>query len=301
MKKACTGKVLVAAALVCTLWSGLWSPCSASDDTVRDLSNRMVMEQAAEENPFLLLPHRPNYILPFYYSTDPNAEVQGLSEDELDRIEMLFQISLKVLIDNDFLGSKGDLYAAYTSRSWWQAYNGERSSPFRETNHEPEMFLFFDTDFGILGMKAFGVVAGVSHQSNGQGGDLSRSWNRVYLDLLLSRKNMIVNVKPWYRIPEKEKKDPQDPSGDDNPDLMEYMGPGELSFVFAHRNHTFTVLLRNNLRKDNKGAVELGWSYPLSKKIKGYVRFFEGYGESLIDYNHRETRLGFGLLMADWL
>ena len=110
-----------------------------------------------------------------------------------------------------------------------------------------------------------------------------------------------MSVKPWYRIPEREKEDPQDASGDDNQDLTEYMGPGELSFLFAHRNHTFTVLLRNNFRKDNKGAMELGWSYPLSKKIKGYIQLFDGYGESLIDYNHRETRLGFGLLMADWL
>ena len=170
MKKAYRGKVLRAGALVWTLWFGLWSPCNASDDTGRGLSDRMVMEQAAQENPFLLLPHRPNYILPFYYNTYPNAEVRGLAEDDLDKIEMFFQISLKVLIDTDFLESEGDLYAAYTSRSWWQAYNAERSSPFRETNHEPELFLFFDTDFGILGMKAFGLVAGVSHQSNGQGG-----------------------------------------------------------------------------------------------------------------------------------
>jgi len=290
-----------ATVLVLAVVMGFSSPGTASGENDAGLSRRRSLEATANENPFLLLPHRPNFILPFYYNTDPNAEVQGLSEEDLDHVEMYFQVSLKILVDEEFWGSGGDLYAAYTSRSWWQAYKSDRSSPFRETNHEPELFLFFESDFNFLGMKNSGVVLGVSHQSNGQGGDLSRSWNRVYLNFLLSRGNMLISVKPWYRIPEKEKEDPEDPSGDDNPDINEYMGPGELGFLFSHRNHTFTILLRNNFKEDNKGTVVLGWSYPLTRKIKGYVQFFDGYGESLVDYNHRSTRLGLGLLMADWL
>ncbi len=290
-----------AAALTLVLVVGFSFPCTASDEAGANLSRRLSMESAANENPFLLLPHRPNFILPFYYNTDPNARVQGLNEEDLDHVEMFFQVSLKILVDHKFLGTGGDLYAAYTSQSWWQAYNADRSSPFRETNHEPELFLFFESDSQLLGMKNSGLVLGASHQSNGQGGDLSRSWNRVYLNFLFSRGNMVIGVKPWYRIPEKEKSDPEDPSGDDNPDISEYMGYGELAFLFSHRSHNFTMLLRNNLKKDNKGAVALGWSYPLSKKIKGYVQFFDGYGESLIDYNYHSTRLGIGLLMADWL
>lgn len=280
---------------------GFCLPCAASDETGDGIDRRLALEAAARENPFLLLPHRPNYIMPFYYSTDPNEEVQGLSEGELDEVEMFFQVSLKILVDEEFLGSGADLYAAYTSRSWWQAYNSDRSSPFRETNHEPELFLFFDADYRLGGLTASGIALGVSHQSNGQGGDLSRSWNRLYLNFLFSRGNMVLSVKPWWRIPEEGKSGPDDPSGDDNPDLGEYMGPGELGFLFSHRNHTLSVLLRNNLREDNRGAVVLGWSYPLSRKIKGYVELFDGYGESLIDYDHRTTRFGLGLLMADWL
>jgi len=287
--------------MILILGAGLPSPCFAINEIEEVLNHRRELEKTARENPYFLLPHRPNFIVPFYYNTDPNARVQGLSEEELDHVEMYFQVSLKILVDESFLETGGDLYAAYTSQSWWQAYNADRSSPFRETNHEPEMFLFFESDFNFLGMKNSGVVLGASHQSNGQGGDLSRSWNRIYMNFLLSRGNMMMNVKPWYRIPEKKKSDPEDPSGDDNPDITKYMGYGELGFLFSHRNHNFTMLLRNNFKEDNKGAVALGWSYPLSKKIKGYVQFFDGYGESLIDYNHRSTRLGFGLLMADWL
>ena len=234
-------------------------------------------------------------------NTMPNNDVLGLASDDLDRMEIVFQVSLKMKIARDFEGTGGNLYTAYTNRSWWQAYNSDRSSPFRETNHEPELFLHFDTDFNVLGLRSSTVILGVSHQSNGQGGDLSRSWNRIYLNLVLEKGRMAVSVKPWYRIPEEKKRYPEDPSGDDNPDIGHFMGHGELGFLFAHRKNTFTLMFRNNFRADNKGAVGMGWSYPLSSKIKGYLRVFDGYGESLIDYNHRTTRIGLGFLFADWL
>jgi phospholipase A1 len=274
---------------------------AVSDGIPTAVQRRLALEKAADDNPYLLLPHRPNYILPFSYNTMPNNDVLGLAPDDLDKMEIVFQVSLKMKIARDFAGTGGNLYTAYTNRSWWQAYNSDRSSPFRETNHEPELFLHFDTDFNVLGLRSSTIILGVSHQSNGQGGDLSRSWNRLYLNLVMEKGRMAVSVKPWYRIPEEKKRYPEDPSGDDNPDINHFMGHGELGFLFAHRKHTFTLMFRNNFRADNKGAVGMGWSYPLSSKIKGYLRVFDGYGESLIDYNHRTTRIGLGFLFADWL
>lgn len=262
---------------------------------------RLEMESAARDNPFLLLPHRPNYILPMAYNTHPNDEPFGLEEGTLDKMEMKFQVSLKAHLAQLDLGGRGNLYAAYTSCSWWQTYNADKSRPFRETNHEPELFLVYDTDFNVLGFRGSSVILGASHQSNGQGGSLSRSWNRVYANLVLESGGMVVSIKPWYRIPEKKKVSPDDPGGDDNPDIRRYMGSGELGFLFRHSRHTLTILLRNNLRSENRGAFEVGYSYPLTGKIKGYLQLFEGYGESLIDYDHRVTRAGVGILLADWL
>ena len=262
---------------------------------------RLAMEQAARDNPFLLLPHRPNYILPLAYSTDPNEEPFGLEQGSFDKMEMKFQVSLKFLLKEDFIGGKGNLYAAYTNRSWWQTYNAERSRPFRETNHEPELFLLYDTDWKVLGMRATSLIAGVSHQSNGQGGALSRSWNRVYLSLILEKGNSVFSLKPWYRIPEQEKSAPDDPRGDDNPDIHKYMGSAEAGFLYRKKRHSLTMMLRNNLRSDNRGAIELGWSYPLTGNMKGHLQVFDGYGESLIDYDHKTTTVGLGILLADWL
>lgn len=47
----------------------------------------------------------------------------------------------------------------------------------------------------------------------------------------------------------------------------------------------------------NKGAIEVEFTTPLYGKLHGYVLLFNGYGDSLIDYNHSQTRLGVGIAL----
>ena len=106
--------------------------------------------------------------------------------------------------------------------------------------------------------------------------------------------------KPWYRLPEKEKTEPNQPDGDDNPDIGDYMGFFEFSTHYQWDDQTFSMMLRNNLRSENnRGAIQLDWTFPMGKRFKGYAELFHGYGESLIDYNHKTTRLGIGVLLTD--
>ncbi len=61
-------------------------------------------------------------------------------------------------------------------------------------------------------------------------------------------------------------------------------------------------MLRNNLRSsNNRTTVQLDWSFPIGGRLKGYLQYFDGYGESLVDYNYRNQRIGLGIMLTSWL
>jgi phospholipase A1 len=268
------------------------------------LGQRIELEKKAREGAWIIQPYRPNYILPVTYLEDPNetplrdagGKLQEPVEQDLQNVEIKFQISFKLLLWDDMIGDHGDLNFGYTQQSIWQAYNADASSPFRDSNYEPEFFAFFETDYEMLGLRGRGVSLGAVHQSNGRGDeDLSRSWNRIYANFLFERGNFACSVKPWYRIPEDEE-------DDNNPDIEDYYGYGEFRAAYKLKEQVFATMLRNNLDMDeNKSAVQLDWSFPLNKRLRGYVQYFWGYGETLLDYNHEDQRIGAGFMLSDWL
>ncbi len=59
--------------------------------------------------------------------------------------------------------------------------------------------------------------------------------------------------------------------------------------------------LRGNV-STGKGAVQFGWtSPPFLGPLRAYVQVFSGYGESLIDYNWKQTTVGAGIALSDGL
>lgn len=262
------------------------------------IKERIVYEAMQEDNPFSLQAHRPNYIIISNNFSSPNEKPfkTAFPSDDINfqPWETKFQISLKVPVIRDLFGM-ADVFGAYTNRSFWQQFNKKGSSPFRDSNHELESWLSFRTANDADDLLKV-VRLGFSHQSNGQSGALSRSWNRIYSDFIFEKGNWHFSAKPWLRI--KEHSD-----DDDNPDIHNYLGNLELSGVYKKGKHTFDFMVRNNLRSsdNNHGALQLNWSYPLSSNVRGYVQWFTGYGESLIDYNAYTNSLGIGFQLTDWL
>jgi phospholipase A1 len=269
------------------------------------VDERVKGELATSEKPFVITPHKANYLLPVTYQTRTNAlpfENKYPDEDfNIDNLEAKFQISFKFPIMYNVFGDNGHLFFAYTNQSYWQVYNEDASSPFRETNHEPEVFMLFNNDWKIGGFTNSFLGIGAVHQSNGQTNQLSRSWNRIYGSAVFDRGPFALGLRVWWRLPEDEKENINVAKGDDNPDINRYMGNFELTGVYGLDEHRFTMLLRNNLRDTNRGAVELTWSYPVIGTLRIYTQYFNGYGESLIDYNHHNQRVGIGIALNDIL
>jgi phospholipase A1/A2 len=271
------------------------------------LLERMRGEQAAERVRSLLTAHRRNYLLPLTYVEQPNdlpfqdGNGQVDPQDELQNFEAKFQLSLKLRLASGLLFDDDSLYAGFSTLSLWQVYNTDVSAPFRENTYEPELFWATPIDWSTLGLDAGLLTLGLNHQSNGRGGSLSRSWNRIFASVTFEKDGLVMTARPWWRIPEGRKKDPLSSNGDDNPDIERFMGHFELSTVYRRREHELGLMLRNNLRADNKGAIQIDWSFPLWRGVRGYAQYFDGYGETLIDYDARIQRLGIGILLTDLL
>lgn len=268
-------------------------------NTMSALDQRLAESKMGRNSSWFIEPHRPSYILPLTYVEDPSRKLEeelAQQSDQLDEVEVKFQFSFRLNAAEDLVSGNGDLFFAYTQVSVWQAYNSENSSPFRDTNYEPEMFMSFDTDYEAAGLDGKLLTFGAVHQSNGRGNeDLSRSWNRIYANAVLERGNFVLSIKPWWRIPEDEEED-------NNPDIADFYGYGEVRAAYKLKEHTLSTMIRNNGQTtDNYGAVELNWSFPLQKQLRGYVQYFYGYGETLLDYNERDERIGIGFMLADWI
>ena len=268
----------------------------------RLVEERLSIDDTNILKPFTLMSHRNNYILlgaHNFKGWDPTVYREAFDVDDIttDNTEVQFQLSIKTPLAVNLFDDRVDLFAAYTVRSFWQFYNSEFSSPFRETNHEPEFWLQFRSDWNFFGFQHTVSAIGLNHMSNGQGGSLSRSWNRLYGAVVFERGNLVFMLRPWIRLEE-------DFEDDDNPDITDYYGHGELWMAYKYRDHTFSMMTRNNLESGfSRGAVELGWSFPLFGYpfLKGYIQYFSGYGESLVDYNQYVNRIGLGLQLTDVL
>ncbi|HEU0219753.1 MAG TPA: phospholipase A [Gallionella sp.] len=253
-----------------------------------------------------LMPHRQSYLLvrkTFNVNSQPASPAAGhstLTPSDFDALETKFQFSFKADIGSqkniNFLGLKTlRLWGAYTQQSNWQMFNTRNSSMFRETNYDPELIATFGTG-SQSGLKL--VNLGLEHQSNGQRLPESRSWNRLYLQGGWEWGNTSVLARGWWRIPENSLKD-------DNPDITDYIGRADLVMRWepADKSQAVSVLLRNNLSlPNNRGFMQVDWSLPvaLGNSARLHAQLTSGFGESLVDYNHRQTTLGFGFSFREW-
>ncbi len=245
-----------------------------------------------------------NYIMPITYSANVNNSIETSSfeypnsdieyrPEQLDfnfsNVEIKYQLSLLLLT---YKGNGWRLYTYYEQLSFWQAYDRDNSSPFREINYNPGIFIHTE-GIKLSNNRVINFNLGLDHESNGQGPLLSRSWNRVIgsANLWINR-NDHLQIALWYRLEDKK---------DDNPDLVNYVGIGEFSYVNTTDIITFKINVGGNwIRGHPYGELNLGFRFNEKKDTVNANLFFQlyvGYAESLIDYNHSISRIGMGIVL----
>lgn len=266
------------------------------------LDQRWELSKESKLGTWNIRAYQPIYLLPAFWTSEknefpssPNPNNTVTEDQNLKSTESKFQISLKTKALQNVFGDNGDVWLGYTQSSRWQVYNAEESRPFRETNYEPEASLIFRTNYNLLGLNGRLLGVTFNHQSNGRSDPLSRSWNRIILNAGFEKDNFALMLRPWYRIEE-------DAKSDNNPDIKNYIGRGDLTGFYRWRDHEFSLMLRHSLKggDDAHGAAQFDWAFPISGKLRGHFQLFDGYGESLIDYNHRATYVGLGVSLMNW-
>ena len=280
-------------------------PTAGNGDVATPLSlldSRWELSPESKLGTFNLRGYKPVYVLPVFASSNqnhrphsPNPDNTVSQNEQLQNLELKFQLSLKTKVWQGVFGEAGDLWVGYTQSSRWQVYDKQQSRPFRETDYEPEAMLVFDTHYSVFGWDGRLLGIGVDHQSNGRGNPLSRGWNRVIANVGFEREGWTVTFRPWWRIPESR-------ATDDNPDITDYAGRGEIEIVHEWKGQEFGLTVRDSFRGGSRqhGSGRLSWSFPIAGNLRGYAELFKGYGESLIDYNHNATYVGVGVSLLDW-
>jgi phospholipase A1 len=173
------------------------------------------------------------------------------------------------------------LHFGYTQTSIWDL--GDESKPFRDTSYKPSFFYQLGPYRQIGSRHTFSAQAGYEHQSNGRDGVDSRSIDTLFIKPtwrwdIDQNTHLAASLKMFDFM----SKDPN------NRDIREYRG---FALVNVRYGNDDGWLLQAEGYPGDKGSLQLDLSYRLKRLLLsdagGFLHFqyFNGYGESLLDYN----------------
>lgn len=192
-----------------------------------------------------------------------------------------------------------DLHFAYTQTSFWDLKSS--SAPFEDSRYMPELFYYNDNiNIDLHPHISIGFQAGYQHESNGRGGDLSRSTNHAYIKPIFvygMGNDLFLKFAPkaWIYVNNED---------ENNPDLFRYRGYVDLETKVGSARG---LVLETHLRAAEKGlTLQADLSFPMKRLIKLdaiadfylHAQYFSGYAENLLNYREREQvfRLGLSLI-----
>ncbi len=215
-----------------------------------------------------------------------------------------FQLSFKYRLFNPS-GSLSRAYPwitgfhmGYTQTSYWDL--AAESLPFEDTSYKPEfMYLTSNIKYRPNWLNAFFIQSAIQHESNGRGGDSSRSTNYIYTKPIFtifdesSQLGMMFSPKFFYYFNNDD---------DTNPDLADYRGYVDLEFRVGKAH---SLMLTTNTRFAKKGtSFQADLTYPISRLLKNnldiyfQLQYTNSLAESLLHYQERTEALRFGIALV---
>ncbi|MBU3077586.1 phospholipase A [Sphingomonas sp. XMGL2] len=265
---------------------------SRAQDRPRSAENALAPPEPAR--PQSAKPERGNAFLGNLSSYAPIYAVYGPGTDSDARLQISFKYQLFGEAGATGRGHPfiNNIHIAVTQRMFWDL--GTESTPFRNIDFMPELFYLLPAT-AIDRRIALGGQAGLRHESNGRDGLASRSLNTLYLQPVatMSVGKYTLSLGPRLDLYVGRLKD--------NPDIKRYRGNASL---FAEIGQDDGIRLSTNTRFNfatGKGAIDANLSYPLDRlvyselNLYAFGQAFAGYGENLLDYNRRITRLRVGV------
>lgn len=199
--------------------------------------------------------------------------------------DAMFQISIRHRLTKSRLPFNTFLYFTYTQKSFWNLY--AESAPFKDNNYNPGIGL---GKYIIHDNKYKGTAfLQLEHESNGKDGEGSRSWNMIsFSSKYFYNLQLSFGLKVWIPIVD----------GEENKDLVDYRGIGALSVNYITKNGRWWLSGELNPRRGFGNVnTTLTAGFKVTPKDNQYVyaRFYNGKGDSLLDYDkyHMNIRIGF--------
>ena len=288
-------------------------PIGCRNTQYSELSRFWELQRGTDCDTFAIRGYRP-MSLAFVMSggVNPPPLIGAGTPPDYKHAETKIQLSVRTKVAKGLLKSgdvdaddQDSLWFGYSQQSYWQLFSGNISRPFRTTDHEPEVIYIYPHQIALPGgwnYRLSGV--GLVHQSNGQSEQLSRSWNRSYLmgaaeKVLGPESSLRLQGRIWDRLRESA-------ADDDNPGIENYIGRAEINGTWQiNKANTLGVTLRHSLHREAKGSTRINWmmapaASPNYTGLRYHVQLFNGYGDSLLDYNKRRNVLSVGLSLVDW-
>ncbi|CAI8152974.1 MAG: Putative phospholipase A1 [Pseudidiomarina mangrovi] len=265
------------------------------------------LSEEQKRGTFQLRTHQPNFILVAHHTSEINKQPTSPTRGDSVRIdtykpnEVKLQISLRTKVMEDFLLPNADVWVSYTQTSLWQMWNPSDSAPFRSTDYNPDVFYIVPVteqwDFLPGDARVRYAKVGFAHESNGNREPDSRSWNYLHFGGAAQFSDFIWESTFKQRINEVGDQD-------DNPDLVRFRGSFENRIAWINGTDTYSLTRVSRDLSFNRGSWQFDFTMPFnSDKPEGlrfYVQLFSGYGETLLDYNHRQNRIGLGFLLLNF-